>query len=138
MVSAKSGRISWLLQNHCGIRKLKRRLNMSEIEKLRKQIAEKIKMVLYPDYYPEEVQTEASGRVADQILALIKETGYLPVEPVKLEVLTDEELHKADNKLGEDFYRAEDPEAWLMDRRNISEATIVHNEAKGRLYRMKK
>ena len=95
-------------------------------------------MVLYPDYYPEEVQTEASGRVADQILALIKETGYLPVEPVKLEVLTDEELHKADNKLGEDFYRAEDPEAWLMDRRNISEATIVHNEAKGRLYRMKK
>ena len=113
------------------------------------ELSEKIAKYLAPfvwDYDPEwlkehpEIEKERNKQRerADQILALIKETGYLPVEPVKLEVLTDEELHKADNKLGEDFYRAEDPEAWLMDRRNISEATIVHNEAKGRLYRMKK
>lgn len=39
---------------------------------LREAIAEKIKGIMYPYFYPEEAQKEASERVADHILSLIQ------------------------------------------------------------------
>jgi hypothetical protein len=45
---------------------------MSEIEK----IAEVIELIMYPDWYPEDVRKDASVRVTNQILALIKDAGY--------------------------------------------------------------
>ena len=63
---------------------------------------------------------------ADRILSLIKEAGYLPVEPVQLEVLEDEEIQKATGA-----------PMVLSGHRRLVQATITYNEEKGQLYRVK-
>jgi len=57
----------------------------------------------------------------------LRNKGGVPVEPVQLEVLTPEEMSAAvPNRLGR-----------YEEYRQIAQATIVHNEAKGQLYRVK-
>lgn len=71
-------------------------------------------------------------KVAKQIVNLIKEAGYLPVEPVQLEVLGDEEIQETIISIT-GFYNP----SWLKHHKPISRATNTHNESKGQLYRRK-
>ena len=76
---------------------------------------------------------EPALQFADQILALIKDAGYLQVEPVQLEVLGDEEISTIWHEYNEN-------QSWhgqLRRIRKVSQATIAHNEAKGQLFRRK-
>jgi len=69
--------------------------------------------------------------------------GYLPVEPVQLEVLSDEEVEKLASKYAEGFDRfwsAGEPDmdmAVTFARVSVMEANNAYNEAKGQLYRRK-
>jgi len=102
---------------------------MSE-EKLRVQIAE----IISPGFMLWFGTSEGALRKAAQILSLIKQAGYLPVEPVLLEVLEDEEIHRI-------YMEAEIPRAGYVENckaimKATVQAAIVHNETKfGKLYR---
>jgi hypothetical protein len=107
---------------------------MNEVE-LREQIAS---IILQEHFiYAGEPMWELTRlrKLAEQLIALMKQAGYLPVQEVKLEVLTDEEII---NKLGEiqpegfDWRTITNNE--LIKFRVISQATIAHNE-KEKLYR---
>src|SRR4030042_3701823 len=60
--------------------------------------------------------------------------GYLPVEPVQLEVLGDEEIFNLGFATP---YKIKDPklDAYTKGVIDGSKSTIAHNEAKGQLYR---
>ena len=76
---------------------------------------------------------DAAYRSTDFILKLIKDAGYLQVEPVQLEVLGDEEISTIWHEYNEN-------QSWhgqLRRIRKVSQATIAHNEAKGQLFRRK-
>ena len=61
-----------------------------------------------------------------KVFRLIEKAGYLPVEPVQLEVLGNEEIRK--------YYLG----SRLSAVKDAIQATIAHNEAKfGKLYRKK-
>jgi len=70
-------------------------------------------------------------------IAKLKEAGYLPVEPVQLEVLSDEERMSAFAKRWPELTGRELPYDTILAQA-ISQATIVHNLEKngGRLYRL--
>jgi hypothetical protein len=68
-----------------------------------------------------ERQLKRTRVQAESILALIKQAGWLPVEEVKLEVLTDGEIIAVG---GTPFFDID-----------VSRSTITKNEAKGKLYR---
>ena len=57
----------------------------------------------------------------------IMQAGYLPVEPVQLEVLPPEALNDALTEAYKTHAKSK--------HTFISQATITHNEAKGQLYR---
>lgn len=65
----------------------------------------------------------------DVMLYKLEKAGYLPVVPVNLEVLGDEELMIIDAQC---TGTAED----LLEQ--VSRATIAHNEKQGQLYRIKR
>jgi len=75
---------------------------------------------------------------ADQFLSLIKQAGYLPVQEVQLEGLTEEEILKVKSRtinMPGILSRQVDIRATRLDReRAISQATIAHN-SKTPLYR---
>ena len=120
------------------------------------ELSEKIAKYLAPfswDYDPEwlkshpiiEQERNKLRERADQILALIKEAGYLPVEPVQMEVLKDEEIISILIEIMEDVGEPTDVATsqahhmWDMPMtKALLRATIAHNEAMGQLYRMKK
>jgi len=106
---------------------------VSESE-LREQIVRKIASIASVDFNRLPDDYKARNLVAaDQILALIKDAGYLQVEPVQLEVLGDEEISTIWHEYNEN-------QSWhgqLRRIRKVSQATIAHNEAKGQLFRRK-
>lgn len=78
---------------------------------------------------------------------VIRSFGYLPVEPVQLEALGDEEIigdfcKTCDYSIegcierGQQVNCSSYQEA-LRQKRQISQATIAYNDAKGQLYRVK-
>ena len=94
------------------------------------------RLLLYPYSMLDESEKELDRKEADQILSIkgiaILEDGYLPVEPVQLEVLTPEEI------ITTLHWR----EAWVKAKsihlRRLMKATNARNEAKfGKLYRRK-
>lgn len=77
-------------------------------------------------------------KALNQILALIKEAGYIPVELVQLEMLGDKEIrYKLEEIQPEGFDWTDITDTEMIKFRAISQATITHNEAKGQLYRVK-
>src|SRR3990167_2447613 len=98
---------------------------MSESEeKLREQITEILASCLSDN--------DIRPRV-NEVLEAFEEAGYLLVEPVQLEVLSDEEIKKAWGQLPYPYsYR--EPLEWM---KLASQDTNAHNEAKGQLYRRK-
>ena len=90
---------------------------MSEVEKLAGIISK---------WHGEKKSCPVCLRIAKEIM----EAGYLLVEPVQLEVLTDEEIGII---TGEGNFRLE---YYWQELKAVSQATITHNEAKfGKLYR---
>jgi len=78
-----------------------------------------------------------AGALAEHLIKL----GYRPVEPVQLEVLGYEEINRVEitERKKEGFDETEGyHKVRPMDYVKAgSQATIVHNEAKGQLYRVK-
>jgi len=68
--------------------------------------------------------------VVTELSQTLIKAGYLPVEPVQLEVLSDEEMLKAIPT-----WIAYQGKAITSRDRQIAQDTIAHNEAKGQLYR---
>ena len=68
------------------------------------------------------------------LLSIIKEAGYLPVEPVQLEVLGDEEMKSV---IKENIALLDNEEKAVELLFKVSQNTNAHNEAKGQLYRVK-
>ena len=111
---------------------------MSEVE-LREQIV----TINLPEWNNEDACRcdfclEKANKRTAQILNLIKQAGYLPVEPVKLEVLGEEEIEEYAKEEGARGYPIKS--GWLTDEimvhvKDIVQANIAHNEAKGQLYR---
>jgi hypothetical protein len=95
-------------------------VNMSEAE-----LREQIYAILYP-YHP----FEGTNTMVSRILDLIKQSGYLSVEPVQLEVLTDEDIDSAWLKC----YESNINTTRIERLRAISQATIAKN-SKTPLYR---
>ena len=110
------------------------------LEKLKEQIAQRLAELDGVDWdFPEirgkgkylNVPRAAYLTKAKQVLSLIKEAGYPPVEPAQLEALSDDEI-----------MALVDANVWLThylnELRVISQKTIAHNTAKfGQLYRIK-
>ena len=109
---------------------------MSEVE-LREQIAEaKANINIQLPDYKETPLWQKDLKFADYILYLIKEAGYLPVEPVQLEVLGEKEIrYKLELIQPEGFNWADATETEMIKFKAISQANNTHNEAKGQLYR---
>jgi len=116
---------------------------MSEVEKLRKQIAETLPC--FRDIFdkmpcPYDGKCNECGdvrEVVDHLIVIIRETGYHLVEPVQLEVLGDEVI---DNlaKVSRYYVGKSEERAFTECVKDILQAAIVHNEAKfGRLYKEK-
>ena len=99
---------------------------MNEVEKL----AEIVGKYHMGCNLPVECNTECAKCCAKAIL----DAGYLPVQPVQLEELTDEEIIKELCKVLAIRYGYADSETidWIM--KNII-AVIARNDAKGQLYR---
>ena len=120
---------------------------MNEVE-LREQIAKYLAPFSW-DYDPEwlkshpiiEQERNKLRERADQILNLIKEAGYLPVEPVQMEVLKDEEIISILIEIMEDVGEPTDvatSQAHMWDMpmtKALLRATIALNEKFGKLYR---
>ena len=49
-------------------------------EEFREKVAKIIRPIIHSDWYPKDVHDEVTLRVTDQILALIKEAGYISSE----------------------------------------------------------
>lgn len=102
---------------------------MSEIEKLGKIISAYCR--------GSEIAWDEDLRLAKCII----DAGYLPVEPVTLEPLGDEDVIIAvcgDCPFeGKPSFYDEDCHACQRQLKGVSQATIAHNEAKGQLYRRK-
>ena len=76
----------------------------------------------------------------EAIVNNIIEAGYVKVEPVHLEVLTDEEILSAFDGDFSPVYFDHNPtadEVMLIKLKLVVQATLAHNEAKGQLYRRK-
>jgi hypothetical protein len=100
--------------------------NMSEaVEKLAKIIKECGSYCVELDGYVLNPSTAACK---------VLNAGYLPVEPIKLEVLGDDEIASL---LGKCVSWEEISEMEKIDLKRIIQATIAHTEAKGQLYRRK-
>src|SRR3990167_5701748 len=85
-------------------------------------------------------------RTVDDAILAIERAGYLPVEPVQLEVLGDEERHTTlldGEEMDEVLGQAKAGFDWIyiyIERiiKKASQITIAHNEAKfGKPYRVK-
>ena len=105
-------------------------------EKLREQVANELSYWhLTCQNEPHQTTKERWLVRADQILNLVKEAGLLPVEPVQLEVLSDEGM-KSVIKENIALLNHEERSVELLFK--VSQATVAHNEAKfGQLYRIK-
>ena len=66
----------------------------------------------------------------------ILEAGYLPVEPVQLEVLSDKAIINL-AMVSRYYVGSKEEKAFIECVKNIIQATLAHNEAKGQLYRRK-
>jgi len=105
--------------------------SVPEVHETRDQILNLVKEAGWIDPVTCIMPGEFGTPKAKEILAQwAEQAGYLPVEPVQLEVLGDEEIHKR-------FLIIEDPfiPRYLDTGRQTSQATNTHNEAKGQLYR---
>ena len=81
-----------------------------------------------------EMVEMGASELAEHLIRL----GYLPIEPVQLEVLRDEKIKWELEKIqpeGFDWVSTTPNE--MVKFKAISQATNVHNEAKGQLYRVK-
>ena len=104
---------------------------MSEVEKLE----EFIYVALREIEIEFDTKITEKALITDKLSQKLNIAGYLPVELAQIEVLGDEKIMRAicSNPIPEDrdLFRPMDV------GRAISQATIVHNEAKGQLYRVK-
>ena len=75
----------------------------------------------------------------------VKETGYLQVEPIQLEVLGEDEITNLYQRLAFNIKalvlkKLQDNVRWVISNNfgtELSQATIIHNEKRGQLYRLK-
>ena len=111
---------------------------MSEAEKL---IIEKIAkggvaLYAFPNLWERLRKGEKDNRcrwARNRILPCIKEAGYLPVEPARLEVLGENEMKQV---ISENITLLNDAKKAVELLFKVSQATIAHNEAKFvKLYR---
>ena len=113
---------------------------------------EKIKD-LYCEWCPKEQECDehltleekrgcvACGGFADELLNL----GYLQVEPIQLEVLGEDEITNLYQRLAFNIKalvlkKLQDNVRWVISNNfgtELSQATIIHNEKRGQLYRLK-
>ena len=121
-----------------------RKENMSEVEKLRERIIDNLHWKEFKfigqnnTKYEGFLTQESEEYIAALFLYLIKQAGYLPVEPVKLEVLGDEEIKEELKKYYTEEQMEMPKEIYDIVCGIISivrQATNAHNEAKGQLYR---
>src|SRR3990167_8476331 len=102
-------------------------------EELRDQAIEKIASILKGINY----RIMGEGYLA----SILYDNGFLPVEPVQLEVLSDGEIENAwpdEVEIITPFLTQADIEKEILRcAKIVSQITIAHNEAKGQLYRIK-
>ena len=81
------------------------------------------------DNYPDNF-----NKIIPELAKWLISKGYLPVEPVQLEVLGDEEMKSV---IKENIALLDNEEKAVELLFKVSQNTNAHNEAKGQLYRVK-